>query len=788
MLRQPVGFSLKSFLLPAAAVAYVCFGAVSTRGGPWPWVALVGLTLGLALVWRRTEAPRAGEDHTEVVARRVVRAVAWGAALWVAARTGSAGRAGLDAVANVGVGTATVAALIALARIASLGGLLAAPPATRSLDAAGFAAFLWAIAVAAPLTRAILPEQMVRLDPLAIDYATTSAAAGSLLVLVAASLRLRFLRRLELGAADRATGALALALTALFVAVPAAALDVAAPDRVLPVAVLLAALGTTWAAATREPTAVSRTLRGVLALAILGAPTLLVTGFVARSAPAHAGAVVLAASVLSILIGLIARRVSATLGPEQSRWLEAIDAASRGALQPEPDAAIRAALMALSKATAVPGARPELWRSDPAEVLSVDLAGYLHVDRSEAPERLYELALAEPERTLRADVLAALEVRRPEVRPLLAWFRSRKALSATVVLDEDGPLGFLLLPQGARSAPMSLEEARAVRSLTDRVSALLAVSSALARSRERELSAVNRADRADDEVARLGHIIGLETGKNVALAERAARNAKRALYSAASRMAVDELERLGRSGAPVVVRTPPGTDATGFAAVVHLASPRRGGPFVVVDGASGPEHDLASWQDAASSPLSLADGGTLCLLDVAALPLEVQEHVARTLSRRVDPPLRGGVVPFSVVASVRSPLAELVESGRVSKALARCLGSAEVELPALRDRAEDIRALALAVLARSGLQKDGRPMGLDTSALRLLSDHEWPGNDHELEDVLARAAEVATGSVLTAADLAAVGFSPVPQLSASVTPVPVVTRRRMRARRPPRGR
>lgn len=779
---------MKSFVLPAAAVAYVCFGAMSTRGGATPWVALLVLVATLAVVWRRTETPRSGEDHTELAARRVVRAVAWGAALWIAARTGSAGRAGLDAVANVGVGTATVAALVGLSRIASLGGLMTAPRATRSLDAALFAAFLWAIAVAAPATRAILPEQMVRLDPLAIDYATTSASAGSLLLFVVASVRLRILRRLELGAVDRASGALALALTALFVAVPAALLDVAAPDRVLPVAVLVAALGATWAAATREPTSVSRTLRGILATSILGAPTLLVAGFVARNAPAHAGLVVLSASLLSILIGLIARRVASSLAPEQSRWLDAIDAASRGALQPEPDAAVRAALMALSKATAVPGARPELWRSDPEEVLSVDLAGYLHVEKTRAPDRLYELALAEPERTLRPEVLAALEVRRPEVRPLLAWFNSRRAFSATVVLDEDGPLGFLLLPRGARTASMSLEEARAIRSLTDRLSALIAVSSALARSRERELMAISRADRADGETARLSQIIGLESGRNVALAERAARRPRRALYSASARMTVDELERLARLNAPVVLRTPPGVDASGWAAIVHLASPRRGGPFVIVDGTSGKEHDLAHWQDEARSPLALADGGTLVLLDAPALPPEIQEHVARAKAKQREAPPPSGVVPWSLVASVRGALAEQLAAERLTKNLARALGGAEVVLPPLADRAEDLRALALEALARFGLEKDGRPMGLDVSALRLLSEHEWPNNESELDDVLGRAVQAATGSVLTAHDLAAAGFSPVTTHAPSVTPLPVITRRRMRARRPPRSR
>ncbi len=61
-------------------------------------------------------------------------------------------------------------------------------------------------------------------------------------------------------------------------------------------------------------------------------------------------------------------------------------------------------------------------------------------------------------------------------------------------------------------------------------------------------------------------------------------------------------------------------------------------------------------------------------------------------------------------------------------------------LPTLVERPEDLRALSLEALARAGLEKDGRPLGLDTSALRLLSDHDWPGNDRELEDVLSRAA------------------------------------------------
>jgi hypothetical protein len=186
-----------------------------------------------------------------------------------------------------------------------------------------------------------------------------------------------------------------------------------------------------------------------------------------------------------------------------------------------------------------PRLAPELWRNDPKEVLSADIAGYLHVQKAEAPERIYELALAEPERTLRAENAARARGQTPGRPPVAPWFDSRRAFSATVVLDEDGPLGFILMPRGNRSAPMTLEEARAVRLLGDRISALLAVSSALARSRERELGAVARADQLDDERQRLEHIILRESGRHEHAAERAARRLRSTTYSPAARLACD---------------------------------------------------------------------------------------------------------------------------------------------------------------------------------------------------------------------------------------------------------
>jgi hypothetical protein len=752
---------MRTFLLSAAAVVYVGFAALGTRGGTLPIAALVLLPLALFIVWRRTGGPHSGEDRPDL--RKAVRACAWGAAIWAAARAGGAGHAGLDAAASFGAGVAAVAALVSLARIASPGGLLAPAAAARSLDAAAFAALVWGIAVAVPATRAILPTQSVRLDPLAIDYATTSAGAASLLVLVAACWRLRVLRRLELGVGDRAAGALAFALTAFAVAVPAALLDVAAPDRVLPAAVVAGSLACTWTATTRDPTTVASALRAILALLILGAPAMLLFGVVARRAPEHGGAVVLVSAAVCIAIGLVARRVARPLGPEQSRWLDAIDAASRGALQPEPDAAIQAALMALGRALSTPGARPELWRIDPAEVLSVDLAGYLHINPAEAPERLYELALAEPERTLRAEVLRALVVRRADVRPLSAWFDARRAFAATVVLDEDGPLGFLLLPRGARSTPMTLEEARALRILGDRVSALLAVSSALARSRAREAAATSRADATERERQRLQSIFELEGSRNLLVAERLACRVRASAYGPAARVALDAVERAGRTAPALALLAATGIDPLGWAAIAHLSSARRHGPFVVVDGASAAEHDVARWQDPIRSPLALAQGGTLVVLDVQALPLAVQERLAGC---------------EGLIASVRDRLPPVLE---------KTFSEQRLPLPTLAQRGEDLRALVLDVLSREGLRRRSEPLGVDLAALRLLSEHTWPGNELELDAVLARAAEVAEGSVVTAADLARIGFAPSDEAAPS-SPALAEVLPRARARRLPRRR
>ena len=772
------------------ALAYVAFAAA--QSGPGVVVLLVSLPscLGFVIMYRRAQVA-AGSDLVSPTARKAAWLTVFGIALFLEARSGGPGRAGLDAASNLGVGIASVSSLVALGRIKPLGGMLFAPKATESLDGAAFSGLLWAIATAMPAALALMPGRFLQ-DPLLVDYATTSAAAGSLLVQCAATLRLRNLRRVELGVGDRASSAFALSVTVLIVAVLGASLSLAPPDRFLPAAMCGAAALAAWSATAAEPTSVTRALRGILAVAIAGVPIVVAAGTLGHARPGASGTILIGASLACVGVGLLAHRIARPLGPEQSRWLLSIEAASRGALSPDPNAALTAALVALQHTAASGNARAEIWRQAPSEVLRVDVAGYLHVERAEAPERLYELALGEPERTLRLDALAAVEVRRPEVRGLLSWFRARNAYSATVVCDEDGPLGFVLLPSESRVSPLTLEEARALRVLSDRISSLISVSAALSRARERELEARARETTLQQECERLIATISAQTTRHRLPAERLARHVRTTAFSPNARMALDELVRLARVDAPLAIVTPPGVDAQGFAAHAHLASPRADGPFVTIDATEREARDITAWRELTRSPLVAGDGGSLLILGASALPREVQEHLVGFLLTRGRSEPASGVPHVGLILGLPSGAEQLLEAGRLHEALARAVQGRELSLPRLADRAEDLRALVLEALSRFGLASSGDPLGIEPAALAALAEHEFPGNELELFGLISRTAATVTSTRITLKDLQNSGFNepssevlPPPPGDPGFDPPPSLAARRRALRRAP---
>jgi DNA-binding NtrC family response regulator len=748
----------RAYVLAIFTVAYVALAAIRYAGARVPAAAVLILApIALGSVWRHTRLAEGVSAGVHPVALGALRFSAWGAALWIAARTGPSGRPGFDMAANIGAGIAVVAAQVALARVPARDGLVRPPRSAHALDAAGFCALLWGCATALPAARTFWRGHGLLLDPLATDYATSAASIASVLVLLGAALRMRLTRHLELGVLDRASGAVALSAAAFSVALPAAIADLAPPDRALPLGAIGAALGCAWAATAREATSVATGLRGALIVMLFGAPLALTAAASAQHLPAYAGLIALGGAFATLVVGIVARSVAKPLTPEQSRWLGALGAAAGAAREPDPEVAIVATLSALSGVDKNLRLRPELWRAEPAEVLSVDLAGYLHTERSAAPPELYELARLEPERMLRRDVLAALEVRRPEVRPLLGWMDARGMFGVTLVTDEQLPLGLLSFPKGSRRSPLTLQEAVAARELCDRLSAVLSLSSSIARSRRRESEARERADELVVETAKLEAIIELRARPRDYVLDTLAAGAKVAAYGARARATLDALAKLAREGSDVTLEVPVGIDPLGYAALVHLGSQRCAGPFSVVEGTAAGAHAASVFGQGPDTPLARARDGTLLVLNVASLPMTAQDALAVALAERPIAAEAGGV-PFGLVASLPRSAAELVEARQLSRALAHFLIGGSVALPSLDERPEDLRGLILDALCRSGVRFDGQTIGIEQRALGALVEHAWTGNVRELNHVVERAARAAKGDRVRFEDLEATGF------------------------------
>ena len=239
------------------------------------------------------------------------------------------------------------------------------------------------------------------------------------------------------------------------------------------------------------------------------------------------------------------------------------------------------------------------------------------------------VADGEPERILRVEAARAVEVRRPELRPLVAWLDQRGVAAIAVVRDELSPVALLAVPRGARTAPATLEEVRALRALADRLGAVIGVSASLARSRAREIAARAEAERLGGEARRLEAARDRDAGRMLATARMIERPARVAAYSPGAR-AADGAARAARRGAPADDAPARRRGWTRWRGRRSRTSPRRGArarswwwtararPSTTSRGGATPE----------GSPLAAAAGGTLVLADAHALPADVQSYIA----------------------------------------------------------------------------------------------------------------------------------------------------------------
>jgi len=230
--------------------------------------------------------------------------------------------------------------------------------------------------------------------------------------------------------------------------------------------------------------------------------------------------------------------------------------------------------------------------------------------------------------------------------------------------------------------------------------------------------------------------------------------------SAAIRRVHELLRRAASVDSAVLFVGEYGTDVPGLAAEIHVHSTNAGAPFVRVDCAGREAPDLdrelfgaptgAAPSDldtiAPDSRLAAARGGTLFLHEVTELPSAVQSRLARILRDR-EVRLRGDAVPtaFRLVTGAPPEIDADLRTQRFRADLYRRLAATRIDVPPLRDRADDVPALAARILDDLGAD-DVRAAARTFShaALALLGAVTWLGNLAELRGVIERVA-AATG-------------------------------------------
>jgi DNA-binding NtrC family response regulator/tetratricopeptide (TPR) repeat protein len=231
--------------------------------------------------------------------------------------------------------------------------------------------------------------------------------------------------------------------------------------------------------------------------------------------------------------------------------------------------------------------------------------------------------------------------------------------------------------------------------------------------------------------------------------------------------AVATVARAARSTASLVLAGETGSGKELFARFGHRLSPRARAPFVAVNCAAIPQplleaelfgHERGAFTGAERSRRGLfveAEGGTLFLDEVGEMSAAMQAKLLRVLEDgevRAVGGTKSRVVDVRVIAATHRDLAQMVTEGTFREDLYYRLAAITVRVPSLRERPEDLPAIARALLARDAPTKDHR---LDVPALTLLPEHAWPGNVRELANVLRVAATMVEGLVIGRPELAA---------------------------------
>lgn len=224
--------------------------------------------------------------------------------------------------------------------------------------------------------------------------------------------------------------------------------------------------------------------------------------------------------------------------------------------------------------------------------------------------------------------------------------------------------------------------------------------------------------------------------------------------SPAARAMFEDLAAAIRSGLNVLLRGESGVGKESLAQRVHDSGAHAAGRFVALNCPAIPsalfesvlfgiEAGIATGVSKHPGLLQEAAGGTLFLDEVGDLPLEQQAKLLRALQEKVIQPVgsrsNGRAVNFRVVSATNRDLAGAIADGLFRADLYYRLAGFTVRVPSLRERQEDIPALAAHFAQQAAIAQRKSLGGISRKALDRLQHHDWPGNVRELQFVLARA-------------------------------------------------
>lgn len=230
----------------------------------------------------------------------------------------------------------------------------------------------------------------------------------------------------------------------------------------------------------------------------------------------------------------------------------------------------------------------------------------------------------------------------------------------------------------------------------------------------------------------------------------------------------NKIEMVAPDDTSVLILGESGTGKEKIAHTIHNLSPRKSKPMVTVNCAALPltliESELFGHEKGAFTgandkrigKFEQADGGTIFLDEIGELPLEAQVKLLRVLQEKEIERLGGSntkKINVRIITATNRNLEKEVAEGRFRLDLYYRLNVFPIELPALRQRKEDIPALVYHFLDKYNKKASKPVTGISGEALEELQSYDWPGNIRELEHLVERSMLLSAGSEITAIDL-----------------------------------